>query len=192
MQRSLQTGSLLAPLNNKKSKFYRIDFDKNFISINLFTRRIQMQTRRETIKQSMVVAGLLATAGFPQYAQAAFNKVGFDAKSIQDAVKAYGGGAIAESKDVTITGPDIAENGAVVPLGASTNLAGVKQLLVLVEKNPSALVAMFHVSDAVDANFLTRAKMGQSSDVYAVAIMADGKALFAKKEVKVTLGGCGG
>jgi len=54
------------------------------------------------------------------------------------------------------------------------------------------LVAMFHVSDAVDANFLTRAKMGQSSDVYAVAIMADGKALFAKKEVKVTLGGCGG
>ena len=111
---------------------------------------------------------------------------------MQDAVKAYGGGSISESKDVTITGPDIAENGAVVPLGASTALTGVKHMLVLVEKNPSALVAMFHVSDAVDANFLTRAKMGQSSDVYAVAIMADGKALFAKKEVKVTLGGCGG
>jgi sulfur-oxidizing protein SoxY len=192
MQRSLQTGSLLAPTNNKKSKFNRIDFDKNFISINLFTRRIQMQTRRETIKQSMVVAGLLASAGFTQYAHAAFNKTGFDAKTVQDAVKAFGGSAIAESKDVTITGPDIAENGAVVPLGASTNLPGVKQILVLVEKNPSTLVAMFHVSDAVDANFSTRAKMGQSSDVYAVAIMADGKALFAKKEVKVTLGGCGG
>jgi sulfur-oxidizing protein SoxY len=135
---------------------------------------------------------LLATAGFPQFANAAFNKVGFDAKSIQDAVKAYGGGTISESKDVTVTAPDIAENGAVVPLGASTTLAGVKHMLVLVEKNPSALIAMFHVSDAVDANFLTRAKMGQSSDVYAVAIMADGKALFAKKEVKVTLGGCGG
>ena len=65
-------------------------------------------------------------------------------------------------------------------------------MLILVEKNPSALVAMFYVSDAVESNFLTRAKMGQSSDVYAVAIMADGKALFAKKEVKVTLGGCGG
>ena len=151
-----------------------------------------MQTRRETIKQSMVVAGLLASAGFPQFAHAAFNKTGFDAKSVQDAVKAYGGGAIAESKDVSITGPDIAENGAVVPLGASTTLPGVKQILVLVEKNPAALVAMFHVSDAVEANFATRAKMGQSSDVYAVAIMADGKALFAKKEVKVTLGGCGG
>jgi sulfur-oxidizing protein SoxY len=99
---------------------------------------------------------------------------------------------MAESKDVTITGPDIAENGAVVPLGASTALPGVKHLLIMVEKNPAALVAMFHVTDAVDANFTTRAKMGQSSDVYAVAIMNDGKALWAKKEVKVTLGGCGG
>ena len=151
-----------------------------------------MQTRRETLKQSAVVAGLLATAGFPQFAQAAFNKVAFDAKSVQDAVKAAGGATLAESKDVAITGPDIAENGAVVPLGVSTSLAGVKQLLILVEKNPASLVALFHVSDAVDANFSTRAKMGQSSDVYAVAIMADGKAFFAKKDVKVTLGGCGG
>ena len=151
-----------------------------------------MQTRRETLKQSAVVAGLLASAGFPQFAHAAFNKAAFDAKSVQDAVKAAGGSAVTESKDVTITGPDIAENGAVVPLGASTSLSGVKQLLILVEKNPAALVALFHVSDAVDANFSTRAKMGQSSDVYAVAIMNDGRALFAKKEVKVTLGGCGG
>ena len=151
-----------------------------------------MQTRRETLKHSAVVAGLLASAGFPQFAQAAFNKTAFDAKSVQDAVKAAGGGAIAESKDVSITAPDIAENGAVVPLGVATTLAGVKQLLILVEKNPSTLVALFHASDAVEANFSTRAKMGQSSDVYAVAIMADGKALYAKKEVKVTLGGCGG
>ena len=151
-----------------------------------------MQTRRETLKHSAVVAGLLASAGFPQFAHAAFNKVAFDAKTVQDATKAVGASSMAESKDVTITGPDIAENGAVVPLGASTSLPGVKQLLILVEKNPSTLVAMFYVSDAVEANFATRAKMGQSSDVYAVAIMNDGKALWAKKEVKVTLGGCGG
>jgi sulfur-oxidizing protein SoxY len=151
-----------------------------------------MQNRRETLKQTAVVAGLLATAGFPQFVHAAFNKAGFDAKTVQDAVAAYGGGAITESKDVTVTGPDIAENGAVVPLGASTGLPGVKHILILVEKNPSALVAMFHVTDAVEANFSTRAKMGQSSDVFAVAIMNDGKALYAKKEVKVTLGGCGG
>jgi sulfur-oxidizing protein SoxY len=96
------------------------------------------------------------------------------------------------SSDVTITGPDIAENGAVVPMGVSTTLTGVKSLLLLVEKNPSPLVGVFNVSDSVEPSFSTRAKMGQSSDVYAVAIMADGKALFAKKEVKVTLGGCGG
>jgi sulfur-oxidizing protein SoxY len=107
-------------------------------------------------------------------------------------LKALGVGAPVESKDVTIGGPDIAENGAVVPLTASTTQAGVKQLLILVEKNPSTLVAQFNVTDSVEANFATRAKMGQSSDVYAVAITADGKALFAKKEVKVTLGGCGG
>jgi sulfur-oxidizing protein SoxY len=80
----------------------------------------------------------------------------------------------------------------VVPIGVSTALPGVKRLLVLVEKNPSVLSAMFDVSDAVDANFSTRVKMGQSSNVYAVAMMGDGKVLFAQKEVKVTLGGCGG
>ncbi len=150
-----------------------------------------MNTRRDTLKQGAVLAGLLAAAGYPQYALA-FNKSAFEAKSVADAIKAAGGGALVESKDVNLTGPDIAENGAVVPLGVSTNLSGVKDLLILVEKNPSVLVAMFKVNEAVDANFMTRAKMGQSSDVYAVAIMADGRALYSKKEVKVTLGGCGG
>ena len=151
-----------------------------------------MQNRRETLKQSLAVAGLLGATGlFPQYALA-FNKPAFDAKSIADAVKAYGASAPAESKDVTLTAPDIAENGAVVPLAASTTLPNVKSVLLLVEKNPSALSAKFDVSDAVEANFGTRVKMGQTSDVYAVAITADGKAYYAKKEVKVTLGGCGG
>ena len=151
-----------------------------------------MQTRRKTLQHSAVVAGLLATTGlFPHYALA-FNAKAFEAKNLGDVLKAIGDGAPAESKDVTITAPDIAENGAVVPMGAATTLAGVKQLLVLVEKNPSALIAVFTLTDSVDANISTRAKMGQSSDVYAVAIMNDGRALFAKKEVKVTLGGCGG
>lgn len=108
-------------------------------------------------------------------------------------LKALGAGAPVDNKDVTVGGPDIAENETVVPLTASTALAGVKQILILIEKNPSPLFAVFHVADSVEVNFATRAKMGQSSDVYAVAIMADGKVLFAKKkEVKVTLGGCGG
>ncbi len=150
------------------------------------------QSRRKTLQQGAIVAGLLMTTGlFPQYAQA-FNAKAFEAKSLADVLKALGAAAPTESKDVIITGPDIAENGAVVPLGASTALPGVKQLLVLVEKNPSALIAVFNMTDAVDNNISTRAKMGQSSDVYAVAVMNDGKVLFAKKEVKVTLGGCGG
>jgi len=152
-----------------------------------------MQTRRQTLKQSAVVAGLLAGTGlFPQYALA-FNKDAFAAKSINDALKALGAaGAPTESGDVTLTAPDIAENGAVVPLAVSTTLPGVKQVLLLVEKNPNALVAVFNVNDAIEPSFATRAKMGQSSDVYALAITADGKAHYAKKEVKVTLGGCGG
>lgn len=151
-----------------------------------------MITRRKTLRDSAVVAGLLAAQGLLPGAAQAFNAKAFEAKTIADALKAYGAGAPAESKDVTITAPDIAENGAVVPMGASTSLAGVKQLMIFVEKNPNALVAMFNVSDSIEPNLLTRSKMGQTSDVYAVAVMADGKALFAKKEVKVTLGGCGG
>ena len=149
-------------------------------------------TRRTALQHTATVAGLLAGTGlFPQYAFA-FNKNAFDAKSLADVVKALGGSAPVASKDVTLTAPDIAENGAVVPLGAASTLPGIKHLLILVEKNPSVLVAVFNVTDSIDANFATRAKMGQSSDVYAVAVMADGRALFAKKEVKVTLGGCGG
>jgi sulfur-oxidizing protein SoxY len=151
-----------------------------------------MQNRRETLKQSLAVAGLLASTGlFPRYALA-FNKNAFEAKSVADAARAYGAAAPVESKDVTLTAPDIAENGAVVPMGAATTLAGVKHILLLVEKNPNVLVAKFDVSDAVEPNFSTRAKMGQTSDVFAVAITNDGKAYFTKKEVKVTLGGCGG
>ena len=155
-----------------------------------------MHTRRDMLSHSAKVAAMLAAAGMlPSLAQAqadGYNKAAFEAKNTNDVMKALGGSAPTESKDVTITGPDIAENGAVVPVGAATTLPGVKRLLILVEKNPSALTAVFDVTDAIEANVSTRVKMGQSSDVYAVAMMGDGKALFAKKEIKVTLGGCGG
>ena len=150
-----------------------------------------MQSRRENLKQSAVVAGLLASTGMFAGQALAYTKDAFEAKTIAEALKALGAGAPTASKDVTITAPDIAENGAVVPFTVSTTLAAVKSLLILVEKNPSALVAKFDLTDAVLPSFATRAKMGQSSDVYAVAITADGKALFAKTDVKVTIGGCG-
>ncbi|HOF51712.1 MAG TPA: thiosulfate oxidation carrier protein SoxY [Rhodoferax sp.] len=151
-----------------------------------------MQTRRNALKKSAAVAGLLASTGmFPQFAFA-FNTAAFDAKSVADALKALGAGAPVESKDVSITAPDIAENGSVVPVGVATTLAGVKSMLIMVEKNPATLTALFNVTDSVEPAFQARVKMGQSSDVYAIALMKDGKVLFAKKEVKVTLGGCGG
>ena len=155
-----------------------------------------MHTRREMLTRSAQVAGMLAALGMSPglaHAQAAaYNTAAFDAKTMADLMKALGSAAPVESKDVTITGPDIAENGAVVPVGAATSLPGVKRLLLLVEKNPAVLSAIFEVSDAIEANFGTRVKMGQSSNVYAVALMADGRVLYTAKEVKVTLGGCGG
>lgn len=153
-----------------------------------------MHTRRDMLTRSAQVAMLLAAAGLlPAIARAAgYEKAAFDAKSMADLNKALGTAAPVESADVTLTAPDIAENGAVVPVAVATTLPGVKRMLILVEKNPSVLSAMFDVSEAVEPSFSTRVKMGQSSNVYAVALMGDGKALFARKEVKVTLGGCGG
>src|SRR5665647_463088 len=131
-----------------------------------------MTSRREILKHSAVVAGLLGTTGlFPQYANAAFNKVAFDAKSLADAYKALGIGLPVPSSGVVLQAPDIAENGAVVPVGATSSLPGVKQILFLVEKNPLPLIAVFNLSDRVDAAILTRTKMAQSSDIFAVAVM---------------------
>jgi sulfur-oxidizing protein SoxY len=152
-----------------------------------------MKTRRTVLATSAQLAGMLALAGLlPTAAQAAWNQGAFEAKTMADLMKAMGGSAPTPSKDITVSGPDIAENGAVVPVGAASTLPGVKRLLLLVEKNPSMLAAAFDVSDAIDANINTRVKMGQSSNVFAVAMMNDGKVLYASKEIKVTLGGCGG
>ncbi len=155
-----------------------------------------MRTRRRMLADSAKVAGWLASAGLlPSLVRAesgAYAAPAFEAKSLPELMKVLGANAPVESADVTLTGPEIAENGAVVPLIALTTLPGVKRLLILVEKNPAVLSAMFDVTEAIEPSFSTRVKMGQSSAVYAVAMMGDGKLLYAKREIKVTLGGCGG
>ena len=162
-----------------------------------------MQDRRLLLSRSAQIASWLATLGLlpglsalSGVAQAAdapvWNVAAFDARSMAELMKALGASAPAESKDVSLNGPDIAENGAVVPVGASTALPGVQRMLLLVEKNPTMLSAIFELGDSVEANIVTRVKMGQSSNVFAVAMMADGRVLYAAKEIKVTLGGCGG
>ena len=152
-----------------------------------------MPSRRQLLQRSAGVAGLLAGLGLlPQAAQAAYAGAAFEAKNLADVVKALGLSAPTESKDVLLQGPDIAENGTVVPVSCSSTLPGVKRLLILVEKNPSMLCAVFDVTDAVEPAFSTRVKMGQSSNVLAVAVLTDGRVLYAQKDIKVTLGGCGG
>jgi sulfur-oxidizing protein SoxY len=154
-----------------------------------------MHTRREWLTDSARVAALLALAGAWPAAHAQSTgqiQAAFDAKTMADALKALGTAAPVESKDVTITGPEIAENGAVVPVTVATTLPGARRLLLLVEKNPAALSAVFELNDAIEASFNTRVKMAQSSNVIAVAIGGDGRVVYAQKEIKVTLGGCGG
>ncbi len=155
-----------------------------------------MPSRREVLKQGATVAAMLMAAGFlPRVASAqsaSWNAQAFEAKSVADVMKALGVSAPVESKEVSFQGPDIAENGAVVPIGMSTTLAGVKRVAFLVEKNPNTLAAVFELTPAVEPAINTRVKMAESSNVYAVAMLNDGRVLYAKKEIKVTLGGCGG
>ena len=125
------------------------------------------------------------------WAQAGWNKAAFETKSLNDTVKAMGGSAAAESKDITINSPDIAENGAVVPFTIESKIPRTEQVALLVEKNPNVLAATFSIPDGTEPWVNTRVKMGQSSNVIAL-VKADGKFYYAAKEVKVTLGGCGG
>ena len=136
-----------------------------------------------------VAAGLFRPGS--AWAQQGWNKAAFETKSLNDLVKALGGAAAAESKDITITSPDIAENGAVVPFTISSKLPKTEQLALLVEKNPNILAASFNIPDGTDPSVNTRVKMGQTSNVIAL-VKADGKFYYTTKEVKVTLGGCGG
>ncbi len=150
-----------------------------------------MSTRRTALQQSLAVAGLLATAGlWPQPAQA-YTKAAFDARNLAEALRALGGQAPAPSREIELAVPEIAENGALVRVTLSTTLPNVRRMLLLAEKNPSPLVALFNVSENIEPSFVINTKLAESTDVVAVAMLADGRTLFTKKQVKVTLGACG-
>lgn len=147
--------------------------------------------RRQALRQGAAIAGAAAAGSLFSAPVQAFNKRAFEAKSVQEAVRALGGGALSESKEVAIQGPEISENGASVPVAVSTTVPGARILALMVEKNPNVLAAAFTLNEALEPAVSTRIKMAQSSDVYAVAILQDGRALFARRDIKVTLGGCG-
>jgi sulfur-oxidizing protein SoxY len=154
--------------------------------------------RREALRTTggygvlgLFVAAGVITPGQARAQEAAWNKAAFEAKDLGSASTALGGAAPARSDQITVTGPDIAENGAVVPVGVTTTLPNVTMLALLVEKNPNALAATFTLPPGAEPFVTTRVKMGQSSNVYAL-VQSDGKLYVAEKEIKVTLGGCGG
>lgn len=154
-----------------------------------------MNTTRRLLLKSATSAGLIATAvaaGLlkPGQAFADWNSAGFSATKPADALAAIGASGAAESKDIQVKAPDIAENGAVVPVEVVTTLANVESIALLGEKNATPLIAQYTLTD-FDGFLSTRMKMGQTAQVRAV-VKAGGKFYTAAKEVKVTVGGCGG
>jgi sulfur-oxidizing protein SoxY len=135
-----------------------------------------------------IAAGLLKPgAAFA----AAWNSLAFTAKDIADAMKNAGYGGAAESSDIQIKAPDIAENGAVVPVSATSNIPGTTSMAIFVEKNPAPLIAIFEFSNGIEPNISTRIKMAKTS-IVRVSVQAGGKNYTNSREVKVTIGGCGG
>ena len=148
-----------------------------------------MKQRRGLLKAggALLLAGLLK----PIAAFAAWNKAAFASKSSADAMKNLGTPAAEASGGIVIEAPQIAENGAVVPIEITSNIPGTTSIAVLVEKNPYPLVAKFDFTEGALPFVKINAKMGETSDVRVVAT-AGGKHYQATKEIKVTIGGCGG
>ena len=134
-----------------------------------------------------VAAGLIT----PTRVLAATPRSAFETKGMPDTMKTMGLAAPADSKDITIKAPDIAENGAVVPVEVTSNIAGTAAIAIFAEKNAQPLVADFGFSNGAQGFISTRIKMANTSLVRAV-VTAGGKTFTAAKEVKVTIGGCGG
>jgi sulfur-oxidizing protein SoxY len=149
--------------------------------------------RRRILKAAgTLAAGLAAGLLQPVLAfAAAWNKDAFGAKTPADALKVIGAAGAAPSKDILIEAPQIAENGAVVPIEVLSNIPGTTSISVLIDKNPFPLAARFDFMDGALPFAKVNVKMGESSDVRVVA-EAGGKHFVATREIKVTIGGCGG
>jgi sulfur-oxidizing protein SoxY len=156
-----------------------------------------MNSKRRSFLKTAGTAGSVAIAAAAglikptEVLAAEWNKDAFAAKGVADALKAVGAAGAADSKDILIKAPDIAENGAVVPIEVTSKIAGTSAIMLMVEKNASPLTADFNLSNGAEGYVSTRIKMGQTSNVRAV-VKAGGKYYTATKEVKVTIGGCGG
>jgi len=155
-----------------------------------------MNALRRNVLKSAAGAGAVAVAvaaGLlkPTMALASAPRSAYEAKNVGDVLKNMGATAPADSKDITIKAPDIAENGAVVPVEVTSGIAGTTSIAIIAEKNAQPLAADFDLMGGALGFISTRIKMGQTSLIRAV-VTAGGKSYTAAKEVKVTIGGCGG
>ena len=154
------------------------------------------ELRRKFLKTTMGLGALITTIGagllIPQRALAAYMAEAFAAKDVSVALKAaLGSDSHTPSDAIKLKAPDIAENGAVVPVTVSSTLPNVESIAIIVSANQSPLTSTYKLSSLSEAFISTRIKMGKTANVLAV-VKSDGKLYSAMKEVKVTIGGCGG
>lgn len=152
--------------------------------------------RRKFLYRSLLTAVVLGTsAGIlltPRRVHAAWPKAAFDEKDLSAAIESiYGGFDLVESTKVNLKAPEIAENGAIVPINVKANLKNVESIMIFVEHNPQPLASGYKLTSKSEPKIGTRIKMGKTSKIIA-AVKSDGKIYTASKEVKVTIGGCGG
>jgi len=151
------------------------------------TRRLFLQ------RATAAVLGLLGgTGGFlPRFARAEDPRPAFAATALADALAALGAADAQPSDQIQFKTPEIAENGAVVPVEVESRLPGTRAIAILVEKNPHVMSAEFTIPDGTEPYVATRVKVAESSNVMAV-VKTDQGVFTASRLVKVTLGGCGG
>ena len=150
--------------------------------------------RRHILKGATAASTLAVTAGLlgANNVFAAFNSAAFSAKTLADALQGMGAESAIVSKDIAIKAPDIAENGTVVPVEVTSNIPDTTTISIIAEKNPNPLIAHFTFTNGALPFVATRIKMAQTAMVRAIVTTTDGKIYTTAKEVKVTIGGCGG
>ena len=152
--------------------------------------------RRKFVKTATFVGAAVTTLGsgvlLPQRVLGAYAKDAFTARDVSGALtNSLGSNQHSSSDKVKLKAPDIAENGAVVPITVSCDMDNVEGISIVAEGNPQPLTSTYQLSPACEGFVSTRIKMGKTSNVLAV-VKADGKLYSTVKEVKVTIGGCGG
>jgi len=152
--------------------------------------------RRKFLKTATYVGATASAIGsgvlLPQRVLGAYNAEAFAAKDVSGAISgSMGSDQFTASDTIKLKAPDIAENGAVVPVTVSSSMSNVEAISIVASANVSPLTSSYQLSPACEAFVSTRIKMAKTSDVIAV-VKADGKLYSATKEVKVTIGGCGG